>query len=78
MQAAVGRHLKVEGLNFAFVTQDAAGLAEGLKSRAPVGIVYATPKDPEVVAVDVRIGAEVLPVDASKLEIRPASGFMER
>lgn len=75
---AVRRRLHPEALNFAFVTQDAKGLAELLKKQPPSPIQYASPKSPELLKVDETIIQSPLPVRADAVEVVPASAFMEK
>jgi zinc protease len=78
VHAAVKRHLRPELLNFAFVTQDAKGLAEALKSGAPSPIQYASPKSPELLAMDKQIAEHPLPLNAEDVHTVPASSVMEK
>ena len=78
VNAAVRRQLSPEKLAFVFVTEDAQGLAQKLKSGEPSPITYASPKPPEVLKVDESIIQQKLPVRPDAVQIVPASGFMER
>jgi zinc protease len=75
---AVRRRLRPEALNFAFVTQNAQGLADLLKKQPPSPIQYASPKSPELLKVDETITQYPLPVRADAVEVVPASSFMEK
>lgn len=78
VQAAVRRHLDPRRLAFAFVTQDADKLKAQLASGAPTPIQYPTPKSPEVLEEDKKIAGVKLPIDPQKIEVVPASSFMEQ
>ena len=78
VNAAVRRQLQPEKLAFVFVTEDAAGLAQTLKSGAPSPITYASPKPPELLKQDEAIIQQPLPVRPDAIQVVPASGFMER
>ncbi len=78
VQAAVRRQLRPEALNFAFVTQDADGLAKLLKEQPPSPISYASPKSPELLTEDKAIIAWPLPVRADAIQVVPALSFMEK
>lgn len=78
IDAAVRRHLDPRKLSFAFVTQDAEQLKANLASGAPSPVTYPTPKAPEVLEEDKQIIGLKLPIDPAKVEIVPASSFMEQ
>ncbi|HLT29421.1 MAG TPA: insulinase family protein, partial [Myxococcaceae bacterium] len=76
VHAAVNRHLSPKRMNFAFVTEDAEGLAKALASGAPSPIAYATPKDASVVEEDATFIHAPLPLQGEP-EVRPAADFMK-
>ncbi|WP_257460465.1 M16 family metallopeptidase [Archangium lipolyticum] len=78
VQAAVRRQIRPESLNFAFVTQDADGLAKLLKEQPPSPISYASPKPPELLNEDKAIIALPLPIRADAVQVVPAQTFMEK
>jgi zinc protease len=78
VQAAVRRQLRPEALNFAFVTQDADGLAKLLKEQPPSPISYASPKAPELLAEDKALSSQPLPIRADTVQVVPAQSFMEK
>ncbi|MHA7632995.1 M16 family metallopeptidase [Corallococcus sp. M7] len=78
VQAAVKRQLSPEKLALVYVTEDAQGLAEKLKSGAPSPITYASPKPPELLKLDELIIQQKLPVRPDAVQIVPAAEFMER
>jgi zinc protease len=78
VHAAVRRHVHPDRLCFAYVTRDAEGLAEALRTQRPSPIQYAAPKPASVTETDERFVALPLPMDPEQLESRAASQFMER
>ncbi|QRO00025.1 insulinase family protein [Archangium violaceum] len=78
VQAAVRRQIRPEALNFAFVTQDADGLAKLLKEQPPSPISYASPKPPELLSEDKAIISLPLPIRADAVQVVPAQTFMEK
>jgi len=78
VQAALRRQLRPEALNFAFVTQDAEGLAKLLKEQPPSPISYASPKAAELLQEDQAIIAQPLPVRPDAVQVVPAQSFMEK
>ncbi len=78
VQAAVRRHLRPEALNFAFVAQDADGLAKLLKEQPPSPISYASPKPPALLDEDKAIISLPLPIRADAVQVVPAQSFMEK
>ncbi|HET9449826.1 MAG TPA: insulinase family protein [Aggregicoccus sp.] len=78
VQAAVRKHLRPTLLNFAFVTQDAQGLAGKLKSGAPSPIQYASPKSSQLLQQDKAISALPLPIQPEAVQVVPASSVMEK
>ena len=78
VQAAAAKHLKVEDLNFVFVTRDADALANAIKTRQPSPITYATPKAAEVVEKDKVIAEVPLPIPAVQVRVIDASAVMQQ
>ena len=79
VHAAVKRQLRPEALNYAFVTQDADGLVRQLREPAtPSAITYASPKAPELLQEDQRIGTWSLGVRPEAIRVVPASDFMQK
>jgi zinc protease len=79
VHAAVKRQLRPEALNFAFVTQDAEGLVRQLREPAtPSTLTYASPKSPELLEEDKRIGTWPLGVRPDAIQVIPASDFMQK
>ncbi len=78
VHAAVRRQLRPEALNFAFVTQDAEGLAKLLADQPPSPITYASPKSPELLEEDKVILSRPLPIRPEAVRIVPAQSFMEK
>jgi len=78
VQAAAAKHLKVEDLNFVFVTKDAEGLASALKARMPSPLSYPTPKPPEVLEKDKVIAEVPLPIPAALVKVIDAATVMEQ
>jgi zinc protease len=78
VNAAVRRQLQADKLAFVFVTEDAQGLAQALKSGAPSPITYASPKEPALLKLDEALIQQKLPVHPDAIQVVPASGFMER
>ncbi len=78
VQTAVRRHLRPEALNFAFVTQDADALVQGLRAQTPSPITYASPKPPALLEEDKAILSLPIPVRPDAVKVVPASAFMEK
>ncbi len=78
VQAAARRHLTPDKLNFVFVAKDAKALAEKLASGATAAVTYPTPKSPEVLEEDKRIGAFAVPLSPQGVAVQPAAQFMEK
>ncbi|WP_434382242.1 M16 family metallopeptidase [Melittangium boletus] len=78
VHAAVKRQLRPEALNFAFVTEDAEGLAKQLREPSPSTITYASPKAPALLEEDKAVGALPLPVRPDAVQVVPARAFMEK
>jgi zinc protease len=78
VSAAARKNLSSASLNFAFVTQDAKGLAEALKTQPPSPIRYPTPKPAEVLETDKKIEVYKLPIDPAKVRVEDSSKFMEQ
>ena len=78
VQATLRRQLRPEALNFAFVTQDADGLAKLLKEQPPSPISYASSKAPELLKEDQAIIAQPLPIRPDAVQVVPAQSFMEK
>ncbi|WP_223646815.1 pitrilysin family protein [Corallococcus sp. EGB] len=78
VQAAVRRQLPPEKLAFVYVTEDAQGLTQQLKSGAPSPITYASPKTPELLKLDETLIQQKLPVRPDAIQVVPAAQFMER
>lgn len=78
MQIALKKHLDPARLNFVYVTKDAEGLKAQLAKKDPSPIAYATPKPPEVLALDQTIGAYALPMHPDAISIVDANNVMER
>lgn len=76
VHAAVNRHLSPVRMNFAYVTQDAEGLARALASQEPSPIAYATPKDASVIQEDAQFIAAPLPLQGAP-EVQAAADFMK-
>lgn len=72
------QYLRPEAFNFVFVTKDAAGLVEGLTSRAESPITYPSPKPPEVTREDEAIARALLPMDPARVVVVPADEVMAR
>ena len=77
-QAALQKYVDPKKLNFVFVTKDAKGLAEALKSGAPSPITYPSPKPADVLSDDALISVEPLPMAVDQVEILPATDVMAR
>ncbi|QSQ19206.1 insulinase family protein [Pyxidicoccus parkwayensis] len=78
VQEALRRHAHPEALNFAFVTQDAEGLAQALRSGQPSTIKYASPKDEALLKEDEAISTFKLPLRPDAIEVVPAQSVMEK
>ncbi|GHG92892.1 pitrilysin family protein [Comamonas sp. JC664] len=78
VQDALRRHVQPDALNFAFVTEDAEGLAKTLRSGEPTPITYASPKSAELLEQDKAISSAKLPLRPEGLQILPAQQFMEK
>nr|BDT32824.1 insulinase family protein [Myxococcus sp. MH1] len=78
VQEVLRRRLHPSALSFAFVTQDAKGLADALRASPPSPITYASDKSPELLEVDKSIVPFKLPVRADAVTIVPAQSFMEK
>ncbi|MCE9666324.1 insulinase family protein [Myxococcus stipitatus] len=78
VQEAARRRLHPEALGFAFVTQDAEGLAQALRSGQPSPISYASKKSPELLEQDQAIIQLKLPVHPDAIHVVPAQSFMEK
>jgi len=76
VQAAVRRQLRPEALNFAFVAQDADGLAKLLAEQPPSTISYASPKPPALLEEDKAIVVQPLPIRPDAIRVVPAQSFM--
>ncbi len=75
---AARRHVRAEAFNFVFVTKDAEGLVEGLRSKAPSPITYPSPKPAEVLRDDEAIGRAALPMDPQLIRVIPVGEVMAR
>lgn len=75
---AVRRHVHPDALNFAFVTQDAEGLAGALRSGQPSPITYASPKEDALLEQDKAISTFKLPVRQDAIQVVPAQSVMEK
>jgi zinc protease len=75
---AVRRRVHPDALNFAFVTQDAEGLAGALRSGQPSPITYASPKEAALLEQDQAISTFKLPVRPEAVEVIPAQAVMEK
>ncbi|MBZ4418299.1 pitrilysin family protein [Myxococcus sp. RHSTA-1-4] len=78
VQEALRRHVHPDALNFAFVTQDAEGLAQALRSGAPSPITYASPKEQALLEQDKDISTFKLPVRPDAIQVVPAQTVMEK
>lgn len=78
VQEALRRRVQPEALNFAFVTEDAEGLAQALRSGAPSPITYASPKSEELLTQDQAISSSKLPLRPEAIQVIPAQQFMEK
>ncbi len=78
VQAAAAKHLKLEDLNFVFVTKDADGLAQALKARMPSPISYPSPKPAEVTDQDKVLAEVPLPIPSSQVRVIDAATVMEQ
>jgi zinc protease len=78
VQAAVARQIKIEDLNFAFVTKDGEGLADALKKRMPSPISYPSPKPAEVTEKDKVLAEVPLPIPSSSVRVIDAAEVMEK
>ncbi len=75
---ALRRHVQPDALNFAFVTQDAEGLAQALRSGQPSPITYASPKEADLLELDKTLSTFKLPVRPDAVEVIPAQTVMEK
>jgi zinc protease len=75
---ALRRHVRPDALNFAFVTQDAQGLAQALRSGQPSPISYASPKEPALLEQDQAISTFKLPVRPEAIQVVPVETVMEK
>ncbi|WP_164018618.1 insulinase family protein [Pyxidicoccus trucidator] len=75
---ALRRHVHPEALNFAFVTQDAEGLAQALRSGQPSPITYASPKEDALLKQDESISTFKLPVRPDAIQVVPVQTVMEK
>ncbi|AEI65546.1 M16 family metallopeptidase [Corallococcus macrosporus] len=78
VQEALRRRVQPEALNFAFVTEDAQGLAKTLRAGEPKPITYASPKPEELLTQDRSISSSKLPLRPEAIQILPAQQFMEK
>ncbi|WP_044890723.1 M16 family metallopeptidase [Myxococcus hansupus] len=78
VQDALRRHVQPGALNYAFVTEDAEGLANTLRSGEPTPITYASPKSAELLEQDKAISSSKLPLRPEAIQILPAQQFMEK
>lgn len=78
MQDALKKHLDPARLDFVYVTKDAEGLKAQLTKKDPSPISYATPKPPDVLALDKTIEAFALPMAPEAIMIVDANHVMER
>lgn len=78
VQEALRRHVHPDALNFAFVTQDAEGLAQALRSGQPSPIQYASPKDAALLKQDESLSTYKLPLRPDAIQIVPAQSVMEK
>lgn len=78
VQEALRRRVQPEALNFVFVTEDAEGLAQALRSGAPSPITYASPKSEELLTQDQAISSSKLPLRPEAIQVIPAQQFMEK
>jgi len=78
VQEALRRRVQPEALNFAFVAEDAEGLAQALRSGEPSSITYASPKSAELLEQDQAISTSKLPVRPEAIQVIPVQQFMEK
>lgn len=78
VQDALRRHVHPDALNFAFVTQDAEGLAQALRSGEPSPITYASPKEEALLEQDKALSTFKLPVRPDAIQVVPAQAVMEK
>ncbi|MBJ6764832.1 insulinase family protein [Myxococcaceae bacterium JPH2] len=78
VHAAVSKFVHPEGLNYVFVTEDAQGLAQALRSGQPSPITYASPKAPELLQLDQTLVSLPLPVRPDAIRVVPVAEFMEK
>jgi zinc protease len=76
VQAEVKRHVSLARLDFAFVAQDAKGLAAQLASGKPSPIAYPSPKPADVLETDKAIIGFPLPIHPEAIQTAPADQFM--
>lgn len=77
-QAALQKHVRPANLNFVFVTRDADGLVKQLTSAEPTTSTYPSPKPPDVLADDARIGRAPIPLRTDLVEQIDAAGFLTK
>jgi zinc protease len=77
---AIGLHLRPESLRIAVIADPAGAesFVDALASNSPSPIVYATTTKPEVLAEDLEIAVEALPIERSRCRIVPAAVMFER
>jgi zinc protease len=75
---ALRRHVHPEALNFVFVTQDAEGLAQALRSGQPSPITYASPKEEALLKRDEVLSTFKLPVRPDAIQVVPVQTVMEK
>ena len=75
---ALRRHVHPEALNFVFVTQDAEGLAQALRSGQPSPITYASSKEEALLKRDEVLSTFKLPVRPDAIQVVPVQTVMEK
>ena len=69
VNAAIRRHVRLEGLQFVYIAKDADDLAARLASGAPSPIKYNSYKPAELLAEDAVIERLPLGLDAARVKI---------
>jgi hypothetical protein len=79
VDAAVRKHLSIEGLTIAIVAEKGQTVADALTSGGPTGITYDTAgTPPEVVAEDDLIKRFPIPIDKENVRVVPVDKMFEK